>query len=334
MQASQQSTEYLSAIFYLASSFPPHQVCALVHSLISHSLEVLRPPPAVLTLYPSDPFLSSSPPWAPNAELGSSCITVPHISWPTRAALDVLLDPPEGVHRIYLSNERAGARTRGDRLAWSIGYTPEQRGAGVEGEILDAIIDIHFDTSLFDCLQEQYNESNEMVDYVFDPRARIIVDRIVDVLGDQEGVYAGNVEIVNDTETSGGLYYVNPSLSQRPIPWHRQIEHAVWANAGMKRQSCVRRVTWGNFLGEPVTRRLPDPSQWMTQFRGFHCNPQAGHPGTQWLKNFNSGAMFLAMSENPLTVSNMIPCSEGILQAEWITAAWLHRELRAAGLLL
>ncbi len=328
--------EYVSLVFYFSTPPDMPALGRAMHRLIRCALENAHPPAADLDLYPEDILSPRDPIWVLGGPAQIYSHTVRGIAPGNENGLDILLDLPAETARMAISRERRDSETKEWMLIWSINYTPPAEPTGTEYFALDARLQAHFHVTLFAPEEVVWNEEDpDILDAVnYDPRARALVDGFLDVMGGMDGVYTGNVEVVYESETARGLYYSNPSVTQRKIPWHRQIEHALWANAGDDRHNFVRRVSWGNFLGPHIAKRLDPDGSWIEKFKCYRTNPNMEYVGEQWSRRFENGSLFLAVSENPLHVSQWDVPGIGLIQAPWITAAWLHREFNKAGILL
>lgn len=252
--------------------------------------------------------------------------------------LDVLLKLPQETAQVVVYSEIRPTGARDVRLLFAVNYRPVCIPETHEPEYLDARLSVGICTAMFndpEWIPEPGHEADGLIgSFRIDPRARSIIEHVVEIMARELGVYTGNVEITDEHETAAGRYYLSLGEVGQRLPWHRQVEHELWARAGTSRHEFVRRATWGTLIGPSIMRKLNQSGDWLAAFKA-KCWPNADlGEHAEWTRKYNNGAVFLASGESPLFVGRDLAPNVGLVSRDWALVAALHRALCREGVLL
>lgn len=313
--------EYLCFVFYLHEPLTITARGKQFGQLARAILDVVAPPAADLTIWPDAGAWPQHSPWKHTKE-GVPHIEAKRVSRANSAGLDVLLSLPAEAGNILLLADRRGAKLKAVDFWWSLSYERSER---LDRFHVDTRITAEFNTSLF----KEAGFTELMVQKPQDPAARRLVDALVAVMAEHSDAYSGHVEVVRNDEIWAGSYYSNVQI--RPLPVHRDVNHAVWWSPQTDRGRMVRAAHWGNFLGPTLAQRFDPDGQTTRRFLEHHFDDDERIPSEQYATRFPSGALFLAASGNPLDMSQRE--GGGVSGICIDNIAWLHRAFRDRGML-
>jgi hypothetical protein len=155
-----------------------------------------------------------------------------------------------------------------------------------------------------------------------DPAATSVVNALISTAATHPGLYHAHVEIGNEYEAQGGLYYAGVTAIPFP-PWYRCLNDAVWWNPRTDRQRLVRGVYWGTYLSPDMARRFDPDGKTAEAFLSYKDHPNFEH--SQYIIRLENGGMFIALTGNPL---HMCDQPNSVADLSLGLAAWLQHTLR------
>lgn len=155
--------------------------------------------------------------------------------------------------------------------------------------------------------------------------ALTLIQSIVAVFAENKECYQAIVHPDFRANLNWGHLYTDSVLS--PLSWNEYVEHVEWHTCGDARESRLRNVQWGHYVGPAMTEKLPQ------NFDKLYLSFETEHfgVGTQTLQRFPSGGVFVTVSDDPFEVFEEHPEATDIPLVR--NAVWLRQQYRAAGIL-
>lgn len=169
-----------------------------------------------------------------------------------------------------------------------------------------------------------------------------LVESVISEVVSTGSCYYGfvNCELVSDS--GAGALYAPPFDS--PYAMKSVIQELVWWHPETPRTRTARGVYWGNFWGPKLTQ-LMDEAGILEQLDSWRCtllSDRAPRDLGAKLHRYSDGSSFFRMSTDPLNSAaswrqfpfKVFGYFDDLSSSQTMLAAWLHRKLRAANLLL